>query len=306
MAPSARGENIMIKLACPNPGCRRSLNAGDGLAGRRVKCPACGGSIAVPDRHAEDDDEEVPRRKTRARHHDDDDDAPRRKSRRHDDDDSGPRRKAATGLLASKGLSSLAAILFFVGATFLVLLAISTFFPWVTINLFGMSTSASGLSGGFVGWLILILSLLLAVFAVVAFFVLNSLIFKISLWSSFGWGLVAALLTLLNIINGPGGATIQTGAPKMSMDGLGGDLGNMAPKMGDMKVNMGDLSAKMGDASSKMGDAVSKLGDMGPKIGFGLWLAFVLGLLTSADFGFLSVRSLFGGAAKRSRSDDDD
>jgi len=39
---------VAIKLVCPNPQCGKHLSARDDVAGRRVKCPACGFVFAAP------------------------------------------------------------------------------------------------------------------------------------------------------------------------------------------------------------------------------------------------------------------
>ena len=44
---------MAIALSCPS--CDHALKVKDELAGRRIKCPKCGGSIAVLDK--EDDEE---------------------------------------------------------------------------------------------------------------------------------------------------------------------------------------------------------------------------------------------------------
>src|SRR5438094_7394576 len=118
-----------IKISCPNPNCRKSLTARDEMAGRRVKCPACGGTIAIPaaqDQIEELDEVPAPAPRRRERPPEDD----------YDDDRPPPRRApAGGGLFAGKGLSAAGTIFTFVGVGLLLLLAISVFFPWRAVNL---------------------------------------------------------------------------------------------------------------------------------------------------------------------------
>src|SRR5262249_49898255 len=138
-----------IKMSCPNPTCRKSLTARDEMAGRKVKCPACGGTIAVPSSNGGLDQlEEVQAG------------APRRRPGPPPEEDvqaGGPpppprppppagsahydrpaRRAPAGGLFASKGLSGAGTIFLFVGVGMLLVLAVSVFFPWRSVSLGGM------------------------------------------------------------------------------------------------------------------------------------------------------------------------
>src|SRR5262245_66627911 len=117
---------MSIKMACPNPRCKRSLTAKQEMAGRRLKCPACGGGIGVPNgrRQPSRDDEldeldEVPRRRGRSARDDDD----------YDDDYDRPRRGQGQGRGAppSKGIDGLGVILLFAGLGMLALLMVAFF-----------------------------------------------------------------------------------------------------------------------------------------------------------------------------------
>lgn len=65
----------MISLSCDH--CDKPLRVRDELAGKRIKCPGCGGVVAVP--VDADEDAPAPKKKApvRRRVEDDDDDAPR-------------------------------------------------------------------------------------------------------------------------------------------------------------------------------------------------------------------------------------
>ncbi len=39
---------MRVRIRCANPDCHKFLRVGDGLAGRRVKCPACGHAMPIP------------------------------------------------------------------------------------------------------------------------------------------------------------------------------------------------------------------------------------------------------------------
>src|SRR5262245_52644108 len=129
-----------IKMSCPNPTCRKSLTARDEMAGGKVRCPACGGTIDVPAGNGGLDQlEEVqagaPRRRPGPPPEEDvQAGAPRRRPSPEDDYDDydRPARRAPAGggLFASKGLSGAGTIFLFVGVGMLLVLAISTFFPW--------------------------------------------------------------------------------------------------------------------------------------------------------------------------------
>jgi len=43
---------MAIEVRCPNLDCRKGFKLRDSLAGKKVKCPACGTVIKVPDRQA--------------------------------------------------------------------------------------------------------------------------------------------------------------------------------------------------------------------------------------------------------------
>src|SRR5262245_56650988 len=98
-----------IKITCPNLNCRKTLTARDEMAGKRVKCPACGGAIAIPAAQEQVEVlEEVPASAPRRREPPRDDDY-------YDDDRPPPRRApAGGGLFASKGLSPAGTIFLFV------------------------------------------------------------------------------------------------------------------------------------------------------------------------------------------------
>src|SRR5262245_19358366 len=120
---------MAIKLSCPNPTCRKGLTARDEMAGRKVRCPACGGTIDIPAGNGGLDQlEEVtaspPRRRPAPPPEDD-----------YDDYDRPARRAPAGGsLFASKGLSGAGTIFLFAGVGMLLVLAISTFFPWRAVD----------------------------------------------------------------------------------------------------------------------------------------------------------------------------
>src|SRR5262245_21788807 len=125
---------MAIKLSRPNPTCRKGLTARDEMAGRKVRCPACGGTIDIPaDNGGLDQLEEVPVSAPRRRP------APPPEDDYHDYDR--PPRRAPAGassggsLFASKGLSGAGTIFLSVGVAMLLVLAISTFFPWRAVDL---------------------------------------------------------------------------------------------------------------------------------------------------------------------------
>jgi hypothetical protein len=220
-----------IKITCPNPNCRKTLTARDEMAGRKVKCPACGGAIAIPaaqDQLAEL--EEVPAAPPRRREPPPEDDY---------DDRPPPRRApAGGGLFASKGLSAAGTIFTFVGVGLLLLLAISVFFPWRALSggIFGAGEIKGfafaqfpdmpdmpkidmpkikidmggkgfpGMQGASVtgagikttgGLITLIVAIMGIAFVMVSLFALNQLVLKISLWTAFGLSIVGGLFGLL-------------------------------------------------------------------------------------------------------------
>src|SRR5262245_2751878 len=140
-----------IKMSCPNPTCRKSLTARDEMAGRKVRCPACGGTIDVPAGNAGngglDQLEEVqagaPRRRPGPPPEEDvQAGGPRRRPSPEDDYDDydRPARRAPAGggLFACKGLSGAGTIFLFVGVGMLLVLAVSVFLPWRSLNFGGM------------------------------------------------------------------------------------------------------------------------------------------------------------------------
>src|SRR5262249_16692948 len=260
-----------IKMSCPNPTCRKSLTARDEMAGRKVRCAAGGGRIGVPAGNAGngglDQLEEVqagaPRRRPGPPPEEDvQAGAPRRRPSPEDDYDDydRPARRAPAGggLFASKGLSGAGTIFLFVGVGMLLVLAISTFFPWRAIDrgarasmpdhdalafaqfpdfpdvpkgmpkvgfpkggggfdmpgIPGLSLTQSGV-GIWGGLISLILALLGITFVMVALFVLNQTMLKVSLWTAFGISIVGMAMGLLSaLVKGTasaslGGMTIQ-------------------------------------------------------------------------------------------------
>ncbi len=227
---------MAIKLSCPNPTCRKGLTARDEMAGRKVKCPACGGTIDIPAGNAGngglDQLEEVqasaPRRRPAPPPEDD-----------YDDYDRPARRApAGGGLFASKGLSGAGTIFLFAGVGMLLVLAVSVFFPWRSVNLGGMKLGgdfnalaqaqfpempdigkmpkmpkmdfggglggmpgAPSLTGNGIqtlgGKMTLIAAIGGIAFVLVALFALNQLVLKISLWTAFGLSIVGMLFGLL-------------------------------------------------------------------------------------------------------------
>src|SRR5262249_38186664 len=49
-APEApiKAEGIPPAISFPGPGCQKSLRAKTALAGKKLKCPQCGGAVLVP------------------------------------------------------------------------------------------------------------------------------------------------------------------------------------------------------------------------------------------------------------------
>jgi hypothetical protein len=175
-------------------------------------------------RRRDDDDEDDEPRSKRRRDDDDEDDEPRGRRGRDDDDedDDRGRRGGGPGVFERQGLTTVGTIFTFSGVGLLVFVIISVFFPWRKVDISlppgikgdipggkfemkmempGMpSVSAAGIKTT-AGIIVLILSILGIAFVMVALFVLNQLVFKISLWSAFGcgvvdtfWGVMAALI----------------------------------------------------------------------------------------------------------------
>lgn len=158
-----------IPVSCPN--CSARINAPDSAAGKRAKCPKCGGVIPIPAAEPEvevvDDDFEVvddepaPKKKPRPRDEDEDDEPPRRKAsrrsadandgerprkkkapRRDDDDDDRPRR--SKGKKAAKS-SSLPLI---IGGGVLLLVIGIGIFVWQLTKASGDGNAPGKTAGG--------------------------------------------------------------------------------------------------------------------------------------------------------------
>jgi hypothetical protein len=71
---------MTISFTCPS--CEHRLKVKDELAGRKVKCPSCGGGVLVPDGEDEEEAAAPARPKRQARETDADEERPRKKKRK--------------------------------------------------------------------------------------------------------------------------------------------------------------------------------------------------------------------------------
>jgi hypothetical protein len=292
-----------IKVVCPS--CGRTLNARDEHAGRKLKCPACAAAVSVPaaapDAPQELDDlvesePAPPRGRGSASRRDDyddrDDDRDNRDSNRNrrdrDRDDDGdydrPRRNPGPSPFVRQGLSNMGTILMFCGVGMLVLLLICVFFPWrgagVSVGMgdfggpgmdFGRAMSISATKSGITDWrgiISFILAILAIAFVMVALFVLNQGLFKISLWTAFGVSLVCAILAML-------AAVLKETPPGLEIFGkMGKDVG---------------ISASIGGA-------------------WGAWVAMIVGVIAAGLFiaTVLTMRSEGAPRPRRAPVDDED
>src|SRR5262245_23104798 len=130
-----------MRVVCP--GCQKAFNARDDLAGRRVKCPSCGGPIAIPGlqdealqdealqdepppRQRANDDETTASRPAGRRRPDDEDDERRRPGDKDRDDDrpAPPEGGSPGGLFAAKGLNGRSLAFVFAGVALVIVLAV--------------------------------------------------------------------------------------------------------------------------------------------------------------------------------------
>jgi hypothetical protein len=93
---------MTISFSCPS--CEHSLKVKDELAGRKVKCPSCGGGVAVP--AGEEDEEEAAaataRPSRQAREEPDEEERPRKKKKK--------KKKGNKGLLIGLGIGAVALV----------------------------------------------------------------------------------------------------------------------------------------------------------------------------------------------------
>jgi hypothetical protein len=90
-------------------------------------------------------------------------------------------------------------ILFVVAEGCLLLSLIAVFLPWVSVSMFGVTVSVSGLQTGGLGIVQLCLSLGVGIFLGVAFGTKHPKLFGISAWIAAGWGVLGFLWRLLNL-----------------------------------------------------------------------------------------------------------
>jgi hypothetical protein len=247
-----------IQVTCPNDACGKTFAVKDEYAGRKAKCPACGGVLTIPNGAVVAPPpmraSAPPPRPTRRDEEDDYDDEP-------------PRRRSAPpaggGLFAALGLQGLSQILFFVGAGCLLLSIIAVFLPWATLpstitgpggksvsleglQTLGLKTSSSGIEAP-AGVIQLILSLGVGIFAGVAFGMKNRMLFNISIYVAAAWGIIGLLMRILTLL------TLNSGIPPMM-----GDMLKLSP-------------------------------------GIGLWIAIISLLGVAGTFGFIAILNLMGG-----------
>jgi hypothetical protein len=172
---------MSIRLECPNATCGKAIHVNEEYAGQAVKCQACGTVLKVPAAGA----------------------GPAPANVNPTEAASAPAAAASfwtiieRQCLASR-LDALARNLFAGGLAALVLLAVSTFFNWVSISFGGFRVGTAGIQSG-MGVLVFLLSLAAAGFAGFAFFKKPEL-FPYGIYGAGGWGALMSLYFLVQIL----------------------------------------------------------------------------------------------------------
>jgi hypothetical protein len=114
-----------IKAKCPNPTCGKTLTAKDEFAGKRAKCPACGGPVPLPGGPTRAS-APAPAKRREPAVVPEDEEEPREEERE----------EAPTERKPRKVESNLASILLFIAAIVLIVLAaFAPSFPWMSISM---------------------------------------------------------------------------------------------------------------------------------------------------------------------------
>jgi membrane protease YdiL (CAAX protease family) len=119
LSPLASEVPVAIKAKCPNPTCGKVVSAADVHAGKKARCPACGGAVPLPG----------PPIKARKREPSVAANEDEQESDTQPDEEESPRTKS------KKVESNLASVLLFVaGIVLIVLAAFAPLFPWLSIS----------------------------------------------------------------------------------------------------------------------------------------------------------------------------
>jgi hypothetical protein len=91
---------VTISFSCPS--CEHRLKVKDELAGRKVKCPSCGGGVLVPADEKDEDEAAAARPGRQAREESDEEERPRKKKKK--------KKKGNKGLIIGLGIGAVALV----------------------------------------------------------------------------------------------------------------------------------------------------------------------------------------------------
>jgi hypothetical protein len=193
-----------ISVKCPNRTCGKTMNVKDQFAGKMGKCPACGTPVKVPAApQLEELEEEVEQRLTPA--------PPAAGPDWGRVADAAPSDEEKPVIRRRPAMNDRNQTLLCSGMGALVVVAVSTFFPWVSVSiggtgsamvrspaLAGFEASAKGVDFGG-GVAVLVLSVGVAVFVAVAVFAQKVLI-PASTWTAAGYSILCTLYLLVEFV----------------------------------------------------------------------------------------------------------